>query len=255
MNPIVVIPARMASTRLPGKPLAEIAGLPMIVRVLRQAEAAGIGPVVVAAAEREIAEAVEAAGGRAMLTDPALPSGTDRVHAVVEALDKERAHDVVVNLQGDLPALDPADIRAVADVLAPTGADIATLAAEIDDPADFDNPSVVKPVVVWDVTGRRGHALYFSRARIPHGEGPLFHHVGIYAYRRDALSRFVALEPSPLERREKLEQLRALEAGMTIAVARVDSVPLSVDTPADLEKARAVIGRQEAQGTEGAISS
>ncbi|MDE3114198.1 MAG: 3-deoxy-manno-octulosonate cytidylyltransferase [Pseudomonadota bacterium] len=255
MNPIVVIPARMASTRLPGKPLAEIAGLPMIVRVLRQAEAAGIGPVVVAAAEREIAEAVEAAGGRAMLTDPALPSGTDRVHAVVEALDKERAHDVVVNLQGDLPALDPADIRAVADVLAPTGADIATLAAEIDDPADFDNPSVVKPVVVWDVTGRRGRALYFSRARIPHGEGPLFHHVGIYAYRRDALSRFVALEPSPLERREKLEQLRALEAGMTIAVARVDSVPLSVDTPADLEKARAVIGRQEAQGTEGAISS
>ncbi len=255
MNPIVVIPARMASTRLPGKPLAEIAGLPMIVRVLRQAEAAGVGPVVVAAAEREIAEAVEAAGGRAMLTDPALPSGTDRVHAVVEALDKARAHDVVVNLQGDLPALDPADIRAVADVLAPTGADIATLVAEIDDPADFDNPSVVKPVVVWDVTGRRGRALYFSRARIPHGEGPLFHHVGIYAYRRDALSRFVALEPSPLERREKLEQLRALEAGMTIAVARVDSVPLSVDTPADLEKARAVIGRQEAQGTEGAISS
>ena len=245
MNPIVVIPARMASTRLPGKPLAEIAGLPMIVRVLRQAEAAGIGPVVVAAAEREIAEAVEAAGGRALLTDPALPSGTDRVHAVVETLDKERRHDVVVNLQGDLPALDPSDIRAVAEVLAPTGADIATLAAEIDDPADFDNPSVVKPVVVWDVTGRRGRALYFSRARVPHGEGPLFHHVGIYAFRRDALSRFVALEPSPLEQREKLEQLRALEAGMTIAVARVDSVPLSVDTPADLEKARTVIGRQQ----------
>ena len=245
MNPIVVIPARMASTRLPGKPLAEIAGLPMIVRVLRQAEAAGIGPVVVAAAEREIAEAVEAAGGRAMLTDPALPSGTDRVHAVVEALDKEHMHDVVVNLQGDLPAIDPADVCAVAAVLAPTGADIATLAAEIDDPADFDNPSVVKPVVVWDVTGRRGRALYFSRARIPHGEGPLFHHVGVYAYRRDALSRFVALEPSPLEKREKLEQLRALEAGMSIAVARVDSVPLSVDTPADLEKARTVIGRQQ----------
>lgn len=243
MNPIVVIPARMASTRLPGKPLAEIAGVPMIVRVLRQAAAANVGPVVVAAAEREIASAVESAGGRAVLTDPALPAGTDRVHAAVEAVDKTRQHDVVVNLQGDLPALDPAHIRAAIEVLAPTGADIATLAAEIDDPADFDNPSVVKPVVVWDVTGRRGRALYFSRARVPHGEGPLFHHVGIYAFRREALSRFVGLGPSPLERREKLEQLRALEAGMTIAVARVDSVPISVDTEADLEKARAVLGR------------
>ena len=156
-----------------------------------------------------------------------------------------RTHDVVINLQGDLPALDPAYIRAVAAPLAPTGADIATLAAEIDDPADFDNPHVVKPVVVWDVTGRRGRALYFSRARVPHGDGPLFHHIGIYAFRRAALARFVALEPSPLEIREKLEQLRALEAGMTIAVARVDSVPLSVDTEADLEKARAAIGRQD----------
>lgn len=245
MNPIVVIPARMASTRLPGKPLADIAGVPMIVRVWRQATAAGVGPVVVAAAEREIAEAVEAAGGRAVMTAPDLPSGTDRVHAAVEAVDRGYKHDVVINLQGDLPALDPAYIRAVAAPLAPTGADIATLAAEIDDPADFDNPSVVKPVVVWDVTGKRGRALYFSRARVPHGEGPLFHHVGIYAFRREALSRFVALEPSPLESREKLEQLRALEADMTIAVARVDSVPLSVDTEADLEKARAVLGRRE----------
>jgi len=245
MNPIVVIPARMASSRLPGKPLADIAGVPMIVRVWRQATAAGVGPVVVAAAEREIVQAVEAAGGRAVLTAPDLPSGTDRVHAAVEAVDRGYKHDVVINLQGDLPALDPAYIRAVAAPLAPTGADIATLAAEIDDPADFDNPSVVKPVVVWDVTGRRGRALYFSRARVPHGEGPLFHHVGIYAFRREALSRFVALEPSPLEQREKLEQLRALEAGMTIAVARVDSVPLSVDTEADLERARAVLGRRE----------
>lgn len=243
MNPIVVIPARMASTRLPGKPLAKIAGVPMIVRVLRQAVAANVGPVVVAAAEREIASAVESAGGRAVLTDPALPAGTDRVYWAVEAVDKARQYDVVVNLQGDLPGLDPAHIRAATEVLAPTGADIATLAAEIDDPADFDNPSVVKPVVVWDVTGRRGRALYFSRARVPHGEGPLFHHVGIYAFRREALSRFVGLGPSPLERREKLEQLRALEAGMTIAVARVDSVPISVDTEADLEKARAVLGR------------
>ena len=245
MNPIVVIPARMASSRLPGKPLAEIAGVPMIVRVWRQAVAAGLGPVVVAAGEREIAAAVEAAGGTAVLTPPELPSGTDRVHHAVETLDREAVHDVVINLQGDLPALDPQYIRAVLAPLAPTGADIATLAAEIDDPADFDNPSVVKPVVIWDTTGRRGRALYFSRARVPHGEGPLFHHVGIYAYRRAALSRFVALPPSPLEQRETLEQLRALEAGMSIAVARVDSVPLSVDTPADLERARAIIARHE----------
>jgi 3-deoxy-manno-octulosonate cytidylyltransferase (CMP-KDO synthetase) len=149
---------------------------------------------------------------------------------------------VVVNLQGDLPALDPQAIRAVVAALAATGTDIATLAAEIDEPADFDNPSVVKPVVAWDASGRRGRALYFTRARAPAGEGPLFHHIGIYAYKREALARFVNLPPSPLELREKLEQLRALEAGMTIAVARVDEVPLSVDTPADLERARAVLG-------------
>jgi len=243
MNPIVVIPARMASTRLPGKPLADIAGVPMIVRVMRQAEKADVGPVVVAAGEREIARAVEDAGGRAVLTDPKLPSGTDRVHAALEAVDRSYAHDVVVNLQGDLPALDPAYVRAVAELIAPTGADITTLAAEIDKEKDFDNPHVVKPVVVWDVTGMRGRALYFTRSRAPWGDGPLFHHVGIYAFRREALSRFVQLAPSPLERREKLEQLRALEAGMSIAVARVDSVPLSVDTEADLEKAKKLIAR------------
>lgn len=245
MNPIVIIPARMASSRLPGKPLAEIAGVPMIVRVWRQAMAAGIGPVAVAAAEREIAAVIEAAGGTTVLTPPELPSGTDRVHYAVEKLDRDAAHDVVINLQGDLPALDPDYVRDVLSPLAPTGADLATLAAEIDDPADFDNPSVVKPVVVWDTTGRRGRALYFSRSRVPYGDGPLFHHVGIYAYRRAALSRFVALPPSPLESREKLEQLRALDAGMSIAVARVDSVPLSVDTPTDLERARTIIARHE----------
>lgn len=242
MRPIVVIPARMASTRLPGKPLAEIGGEPMIVRVWRQAIAADVGPVIVAAAEREIADAVERAGGRAVLTDPDLPSGSDRVFAALEKFDSGQTHDVVVNLQGDLPALDPATIRAVVDVLAPTGADIATLAAEIDDEADYDNPAVVKPVVAWDVTGERGRALYFTRARAPSGDGPLFHHVGIYAYTREALMRFVKLSPSPLEEREKLEQLRALEAGMRIAVARVPAVPLSVDTPEDLEKARALLG-------------
>lgn len=241
MKPVIVIPARMASTRLPGKPLADIAGLPMIVRVWKQAMAAKLGPVIVAAAEREIADAIEKAGGIAVMTDPDLPSGSDRVFQAVETFDPDRKHDVVVNLQGDLPALDPAYVRAVADVLAPTGADIATLAAEIDDPADYDNPAVVKPVVTWDVTGDRGRALYFTRSRAPANDGPLYHHVGIYAYTRDALSRFVKLPPSALEKREKLEQLRALEANMSIAVARVDSVPLSVDTPADLEKACAVI--------------
>jgi 3-deoxy-manno-octulosonate cytidylyltransferase (CMP-KDO synthetase) len=243
MNPVVIIPARMASTRLPGKPLADIAGVPMIVRVWRQAMAARMGPVVVAAAEREIAAAIELNGGKAVLTDPALPSGSDRIFAALQAFDRDGSHDVVVNLQGDLPALDPANIRAVTEVLAATGADIATIAAEIEDEADADNPNVVKPVVVWDVSGTRGRALYFTRARAPWGEGPLFHHIGIYAYTREALARFVKLSPSPLERREKLEQLRALEAGMTIAIARVDAVPLSVDTHDDLEKARAIIAR------------
>jgi 3-deoxy-manno-octulosonate cytidylyltransferase (CMP-KDO synthetase) len=245
MNPVIVIPARMASTRLPGKPLADIAGQPMIVRVWKQAMAARLGPVIVAVAEREIADAVEKAGGTAIMTDPDLPSGSDRVFQAVEKFDEAHKHDIVVNLQGDLPMLDPAYVRAVADVLAPTGADIATLAAEIDDPADYDNPSVVKPVVTWDVTGDRGRALYFTRARAPANDGPLYHHIGIYAFRRDALSRFVKLPPSPLEKREKLEQLRALEANMGIAVARVDSVPLSVDTPADLEKARAIIAASQ----------
>lgn len=240
MKPIVLIPARMASTRLPGKPLADIAGLPMIVRVWQQAVAAGVGPVLVAAAEPEIVDAIEAAGGRAVLTAPDLPSGSDRIFAALEAVDPACQHDVVVNLQGDLPALDPSYVRAVVEALA--GADIATLAAEIGDPADLGNPNVVKPVVAWEADGRKGRALYFTRARAPHGDGALFHHVGLYAFTRQALARFVALPPSPLERREKLEQLRALEAGMTIAVVRVDGVPLSVDTPDDLEKARALLG-------------
>ncbi|MEO8895368.1 MAG: 3-deoxy-manno-octulosonate cytidylyltransferase [Rhizomicrobium sp.] len=241
MNPILVIPARLASTRLPAKPLADIGGVPMIVRVLRQAKAAGLGPVVVAAGEQEIVAAVEAAGGRAVLTDPDLPSGSDRVHAALVKLDPARHHDVVINLQGDLPALDPGQIRAVGDALVKSGADIATLAAEITDPSEEGNPSVVKAVVAWERNGQLGRALYFTRATAPSGDGPLFHHVGIYAYRRDALVRFVGLPPSPLELREKLEQLRALEANMSIAVARVDSVPLSVDTQADLERARKIL--------------
>jgi 3-deoxy-manno-octulosonate cytidylyltransferase (CMP-KDO synthetase) len=244
MSPVIVIPARMASTRLPGKPLADIAGVPMIVRVWRQAVAAKLGPVIVAVAEREIADAIEGAGGIAVVTDPDLPSGSDRVFQAIETFDPGHKHDVVVNLQGDLPALDPAFVRIVADLLAPTGADIATLAAEIDDPADYDNPSVVKPVVTWDITGRRGRALYFTRARAPANDGPLYHHIGIYAFKRETLSHFVKLPASALEIREKLEQLRALEANMNIAVALVDNVPLSVDTPSDLEKARTIIAAQ-----------
>jgi len=241
VNPIVVIPARMASTRLPGKPLADINGQPMIVRVWRQAEKAEIGPVLVAAAEQEIAAAILAAGGRCVLTDPNLASGSDRVDAALKSFDPDKRFDAVINLQGDLPELDPGTLRRVAAALHDSGADIATLAAPIMEAADFDNPNVVKPVVAWDKSGKGGRALYFTRARAPAGEGPLFHHIGIYAFRRAALERFVALPPSPLELREKLEQLRALEAGMHIEVARVDAVPLSVDTPADLERARKIL--------------
>jgi 3-deoxy-manno-octulosonate cytidylyltransferase (CMP-KDO synthetase) len=244
MKPIILIPARMASTRLPGKPLADIAGAPMIVRVWRQAIAADIGPVVVAAAEREIVAAIEAAGGRAVLTPPELPSGSDRIFAALEIVDRSGAHDVVVNLQGDLPDLDRAYIEKVVEPLSDSAVDIATLAVEIDNDADRADPNVVKAAVAWSSVGRSGRALYFSRAAIPSGEGPVFHHLGIYAYRRSALTRFVALPPSALEKREKLEQLRALEAGMHVAVVRVDRLPLSVDTPADLAKARAVLGKK-----------
>ena len=239
MNPIIVIPARMASKRLPGKPLADIGGVPMVVRVWQQAAKAGLGPAIVAAGDETIVAAVGHAGGRAVLTDPALASGADRIHAVLEETDPQRRHDAVIDLQGDLPFVEPDLLRTVAATLSESGADIATLAAPITDAADFDNPHVVKPIVAWEADGKRGRALYFTRARAPAGEGPLFHHIGIYAYKRSALAHFVALAPSPLEQRERLEQLRALEAGMTIVVARVDAVPLSVDTPADLEKARA----------------
>jgi 3-deoxy-manno-octulosonate cytidylyltransferase (CMP-KDO synthetase) len=241
MNPLLLIPARMASTRLPDKPLADIAGVPMIVRVWRQAVAAELGPVVVAAGETAIVAAIEAAGGRAVLTDPDLPSGSDRIWAALQAMDPKASHDVVVNLQGDLPALDPAQLKTVVAALKQSGADIATLAAPIDNEADGANPAVVKAVVAWDASERLGRALYFTRATAPTGEGALYHHVGLYAYRRAALESFVALPPSPLEKREKLEQLRALEAGMSIAVARVDEAPLSVDTPADLERARKIL--------------
>ena len=244
MNPLVVIPARLAATRLPGKPLADIHGLPMIVHVWRRAMAAGVGPVLVAAGEPEILRAIEAAGGSAKLTRADHPSGSDRVFEAVQAVDPKARHDVVVNLQGDLPTLDPALLAQVLAPLADPAVDIATLAAEIREPAEMDDPNVVKAVAALGPERRIARALYFTRARCPAGEGPLFHHIGIYAYRRAALARFVALPPSTLERREKLEQLRALEAGMRIEVALVDTVPLGVDTPADLARARALLQSQ-----------
>jgi len=239
-NPIILIPARMAATRLPGKPLADIAGLPMIIRVWTQAVAAGIGPVVIAAGDEEIVAAVTAVGGRAILTDPAISSGSDRIHAALQEIDPGEQHKVVVNLQGDIPTIAPESLRGVVDALRESGADIATLVAPAD-PLDRDNPHVVKPAIAWAPDGNLGRALYFSRSSIPSGEGELFHHIGIYAYTREALSRFVELPPSRLEKRERLEQLRAMEAGMNIAVARVDEIPLTVDTEADLEKARRLL--------------
>jgi len=243
MNPFVLIPARMASTRLPGKPLAEIAGRPMIVAVLERAREAGFPRIAVAAAEPEICEAVIAAGGEAVLTRADHPSGSDRIFEALQALDPDGRHDAVINLQGDLPTLEPEAIRAVAAALETSGADIATLAAPCAE-EDRDNPNVVKAVVSLTEDAVTGRALYFTRATAPYGAGPLYHHIGIYAYRRAALERFVALPPSPLETREKLEQLRALEAGMTIAVAIVGGVPLGVDTPHDLEKARALLAER-----------
>ncbi|MHA1107690.1 MAG: 3-deoxy-manno-octulosonate cytidylyltransferase [Alphaproteobacteria bacterium] len=238
-NPVIVIPARLASTRLPGKPLADICGEAMIVHVWRRAVAAGIGPVVVACAEREIADAVEAVGGRAVMTRPDHPSGSDRVFEAVQAIDPGGAYDSVINLQGDLPSIDPMVIAAVLEPLADGAVDIATLAAPITDDDEAGDPNVVKAVVSLADGARQGPALYFSRNPAPSGDGPLLHHIGIYAFRRAALARFVALPEGVLERRERLEQLRALEAGMRIAVALVDTVPDGVDTPADLERARA----------------
>ena len=243
LKPIVIIPARMASTRLPGKPLADIAGLPMIVQVLRRAEEAAIGPVVVACAESEIKAAVEAAGGRAVLTDPDHPSGSDRIFEALQSVDPNGEYDAIVNLQGDLPVLDPDVVRAAMKPLDNADVDIATLVAEIELEEEKTNPNVVKAVVGFEGGQGVGRALYFSRATVPHGDGPLYHHIGIYAYRRSALERFVSLSPGVLEQREKLEQLRALENGMRIDAARVDTVPFGVDTPADLERAQQILGQ------------
>jgi 3-deoxy-manno-octulosonate cytidylyltransferase (CMP-KDO synthetase) len=237
---VILIPARMASTRLPGKALADIAGTPMIVHVLRRAEAAAVGPVVVATDSPEIETAVRNAGGRAVITRGDHASGSDRIFEALGKVDPGRRTAIVVNVQGDLPTLEPSDITASLALLADDAVDIGTAAAEITRLDERDDASVVK-VVGTPVAPSRLRALYFTRATAPYGAGPLYHHIGLYAFRRAALERFVKLPPSPLEQREKLEQLRALEAGMRIDVAIVDAVPLGVDTPEDLARARAVL--------------
>jgi 3-deoxy-manno-octulosonate cytidylyltransferase (CMP-KDO synthetase) len=239
---LVLIPARMAATRLPGKPLLEIAGLPMIVHVLRSAEAAKIGRVAVATDTPEIAAAVRSHGGEAVLTEADHPSGSDRIHEALGRLDPEGRTEIVVNLQGDFPTIRPDNIRSVLGPLADPAVDIATLAAEIHTEEEATNPNVVK-VIGSAVSPGRMRALYFTRATAPWGDGPRYHHIGLYAYRRTALERFVGLAPSTLERREKLEQLRAIEAGMRIDVTVVDTVPRGVDTPADLETARRILAK------------
>jgi len=239
-NAIILIPARMASTRLPGKPLADIASQPMIVHVLRRAQEAKIGEAVVATDSEAVAAAVEKAGGRAVMTRSDHVSGSDRIYEALEALDPEHRLDIVVNVQGDLPTIEPADIRAALTPLADPAVDIATLAAEIVDPAERTNPNVVK-VKGTPVAPGRLRAKTFTRADAA-GPGPHYHHIGLYAYRRAALARFVKLAPSANEQRERLEQLRALDAGMRIDVVVVKSVPLGVDTPEELAKARALLG-------------
>ena len=239
-NPIILIPARLAATRLPGKPLADIAGTPMIVHVWRRAVAAEIGPVVVACGDRAIADAVESAGGRAVMTDPNHPTGSDRIHEAIRRIDPGRRHDAVVNVQGDLPLLDPSGIQVAVAGLADPETDIATLAAIIEDDATLADTSVNKVVAGFSDPARPSRALYFSKAVVPWGPGPHYEHIGLYAYRRAALESFVGLPRGVLEQREHLEQLRALEAGMSISVSLIDPVRLGVqvDTPADLARAR-----------------
>jgi 3-deoxy-manno-octulosonate cytidylyltransferase (CMP-KDO synthetase) len=236
-QPIILIPARMAATRLPGKPLADIHGTPMIVHVWRRAQSTGLGPVLVAADDQAIVRAIIAAGGEALLTRQDHASGSDRIHEVLTLYDPGRRFDIVINLQGDLPTIAPETIKATLAPLLEPAADIATLAAEIRDEAGSLDPNVVK-LVGSELPSGHLRALYFSRATLPWGAGPHYQHIGIYAYRRAALDRFISLSPSPLERREKLEQLRALEAGLRIDAALVDSCPVGVDTQEGLDRVR-----------------
>lgn len=238
-RPLIVIPSRIGATRLPRKPLADIAGEPMIVHVWRRAMEADAGEVVVATDSQEIAEVIETAGGKAVITRADHPSGSDRVFEAVNLIDADGRFDVIVNFQGDQPVIEPSLIRDTIAPLADPAVDIGTLAVELTDPASVTEPSIVKLVGTPTGNGEMLRALYFTRAPAPFGPGPLYVHIGMYAYRRRALARFVTLEPTPLEKREKLEQLRALESGMRIDARRVDSMPMAIDTPADLERVRA----------------
>ena len=239
-NTLVLIPARLASTRLPGKPLADICGMPMIVQVALRARDAAVGRIVVAVDHQDTFDAVTNAGFEAVMTRMDHQSGSDRIHEALQLCDPDRRAEFVINVQGDLPTIEPETIRAALLPLADPQTDIATLTVEITDEEEKTNPNVVK-VVGSPIADTRLRALYFTRATAPHGKGPLYHHIGLYAYRRAALEKFVSLGPSVLEKRESLEQLRALEAQMRIDVEIVDSVPLGVDTPADLEKARRML--------------
>ena len=243
-SPIIIIPARMASTRLPGKPLADIHGHPMIVHVWRRAVESGIGPVVVACDALAIVEAIEKAGGHAVMTNPDHPSGSDRIWEALNTQDGGEKYDAIINVQGDLPLIDPKAIRSAYELLINPSVDIATLAVEIKNEAEKTANQVTKAVFDLETGATHGRALYFSRNAIPSNEGPLYHHVGLYAYRRDALARFVKAKPSPLELREKLEQLRALALGMHIEVGVINTVPMGVDTPEDLEVARKLLGQK-----------
>jgi 3-deoxy-manno-octulosonate cytidylyltransferase (CMP-KDO synthetase) len=240
MPALVIIPARMASMRLPGKPLADIAGRPMIVHVAERSAESGLGRVIVATDSEAVADAVRAHGFEAAMTREDHQSGSDRIFEALQALDPDGRIETVVNVQGDLPTIEPESIRAVLAPFENPAVDIATLCVEISREAEKTNPNVVK-LVGSPVSSSRLRALYFTRATAPWGDGPLYHHIGLYAYRRAALQRFVSLPPSPLERRERLEQLRALEAGMRIDAEIVQSVPLGVDTPEDLERAREIL--------------
>ena len=243
LNPVVIIPTRLASARLPSKPLAKIGGRPMILWVLERALQANIGPVFVACAEQVIVNIVKKAGGQAILTNPDHPSGSDRVFEALNLIDPKKAFDVIVNLQGDLPTIESHDFQSVLKPLENKAVDIATLVAKIQSSTESSNPNIVKAVMGLGKGEKTSRVIYFTRALAPSGKGPFFHHIGIYAYRRQALSRFVNLPASALERRESLEQLRALEDGMRIDATLVDTAPIGVDTPADLKRVKSILER------------
>lgn len=242
-NTLILIPARMASTRLPDKPMALIAGKPMICHVVDRALEADIGEPVVATDSQEIMDAVTSRGAKAVMTREDHESGSDRIWEAVKAIDPQGQAQTIINLQGDLPAINPKLIAQSILPLENPDVDIATLAAEIHDEAEATNPNVVKAIGT-PVSDTRLRALYFTRATAPHGDGPLYHHIGLYAYKRSALEKFVTLPPSPLEQREKLEQLRALENGMRIDIELVNTIPHGVDTADDLEKAKMLLERR-----------